>query len=369
MRFLLLGFVGIWALVAWLEWSSPVIRPLIHGRPVEIAILGLDEAEGTSRADTIILVRFEPESPAVKILQIPRDLTLPGSAKKINSLLSQAPKGHLKPILNSFLPHWKLEPVRTIQLRFDAFLKIIESLGTVSWNEEPLRPEESLELVRSRSQSGDWGRLHTQKSYLATLGRTLMENPWKWPRLLIQWKDWAYALKTDLNAFEALSLWARARACSNPTQLFFYQVPTTVKSAGTLAVDSAASEELAQWWAGDPLAPFDKDSHATFEVLNASPESGLAMKMTRLLRKHFSDVDVIYFGTNPTSQEASFLVLRQASLRLAKQVQVKLNKKIGLELVQWVSPSRSKGVDFSLVLGQGAGQAWNLDQTPELDGF
>ncbi|MEK7287730.1 MAG: LCP family protein, partial [Elusimicrobiota bacterium] len=312
-RIPLLAFVALWAVVSYLEWRSPLIRALIEKRPVELTVLGLDETGGAIRADTILVARFEPATPAIKILQIPRDISVP-SAKgrsKINAVIGRADPGKLNEELRRLLPEWNLAPQRFLQVNFNAFEEIAGGLGSLPWSGETLGGEESLDLVRYRDATGDWGRLNTQKSYLALVLKILSQEPWRLLGPMVRWKRLKNLVHTDLWSFELLSLLSRARSLAGAEELFFFQLPTSVNRHGDLSVEPKTAQELVAWWQGDPLAnrTLRRDT-TTLEVLNASSQPGLAMKMTRALRENFTDLDILYFGTSPTKQNAGFLVLR-----------------------------------------------------------
>lgn len=144
-----------------------------------------------------------------------------------------------------------------------------------------------------------------------------------------------------MTAWEFLRLAYESRRFLSAAQIFFFEWPK----------DKETASSLARLWQ-EPIksALANKKTNFYFEVLNASGEPGLALKVTRLLRQKNQNFDVLSFGNADLTAATSALCVREPNLSLAKRVLVSLNKIMGIELVQRVSLASSRGVDFSLIL-------------------
>lgn len=200
----------------------PVPQP---GQPVNILVLGLDEAQDTRgygvkqdlryatlprRTDTMVLFSFDPESHALSMISIPRDseVVIPGHEKegiqKINAAhafgdgdaYEAARKKGLKTFPNSMGPELAMETVSKLlrvpvhyYLRTDVtgFVKLVDILGGVEMTvprnmdyddpyqnlhihlkagKQVLNGEKAMELVRFRYYpEGDIKRMEVQQQF------------------------------------------------------------------------------------------------------------------------------------------------------------------------------------------------------------
>ncbi|MBI4668656.1 MAG: LCP family protein [Elusimicrobia bacterium] len=359
---------------AALELASPFIRPLVYGRPTEFLLLGIDDTGGAKRADAIFLIRLDPAFPAVKILQIPRDLLIRTEKgfSKINALMTEpasaaplrrAPRAEIGPVapaaaagqLKKLFP-WPCEPQRYAAVDYAAFFELALSIGEVPWLDERLGPEDSLGLVRVRDASGDFGRMGTQKAFLAAVLKKLAARPWKLASLAFHWRHLKRLADTNLNFFEFLASLVRARSFFAPAHVFFFQFPVVIDRGGGLRADEGGLRRLAPLWlaGGRGQGGQAKPGPVTMEILNASDEPGLALRIARGLRRRSDKIDVLYFGNASTGSEATFLTLRDADLGLAKEIITGLNRILGVEIAHLVAPNRRLSVQFSLLLGRNA---------------
>ncbi|MBI4369500.1 MAG: LCP family protein [Elusimicrobia bacterium] len=361
--------IGLWALLGY-EWGSPVLSALARGEPCEILILGLDESAGTHRADMIALVRLDFSVPAVKILQIPRDTILPmgTAARKINSLMARSTPRERESLLAQILP-WKSSIERHAAFHYGAFLDLIESVGPVTPTQERLTPEEALAAWRFRDAGGDLERLKSQQSLTICWADSIVKRPWSLLKLLLKTPHLKTAVETDMPALELAALLLRLRTVLNPAHFYFFEFPSLLNNQGRLYVNTEGLNRLTALWleSGTGGQP-PKSRPTTLEVLNGSNRPGLALAFTRALRRQFQEFDVLYFGNAPRPTPFSRLILRQGGLGLAKRTLVSLNKRMGLGLLQIISPNATREVDMTLLLGQNAAQAALLQKkSPWLD--
>lgn len=353
-----------------LEWRSPVLRALVAGNPVEILMLGLDEAEGTRRADTIALARFEPASAAVKILQVPRDTLIRhgNSWRKINSLYERGGPAAISAALHDFFVSvsstTRFEAARYfVVLDYAAFSQLYSSLGD---------PDLALGYVRSRGEEGDLGRLASQRDFYTVSLSHLARQPWRFLLLLRRGGLLGRTLKTNISFWEWAALLWRLRSWAVASHIYYFPLPGQPDEKGNFKASSEIWGRTLSWWLGLGGRDAQKARPVRLEVLNASGEPGLASRWTRLLRSLPQDFsyDVLYFGNAAGElRETSTLVTRQADLYLAKQTLVSLNNKTGLRLAHQVSPGVRQGVQFTLLLGSDARDSSLLGKAGLLEDF
>ncbi len=154
-----------------------------HG-PINVLLLGLDAddcmaPEGlTRRADTIILVRIDPESDAVSMLSIPRDLYVyidasesggPVGARKINTAHvfgtrfdedgREVPHSGPNLVKDTIRSNLGLTAHRYVRIDFQGFEQIVDALGGVEVD-VPSSPEDpSIGLYDSEYPDGQCGTM------------------------------------------------------------------------------------------------------------------------------------------------------------------------------------------------------------------
>lgn len=211
------------------------------GTPTNTLILGVDKRRGQtrSRADTILIMRTDPDSGRIKYLSIPRDyrVDLPGQGvQKINAAFffgGQAGMIRAVKRLTGLPIH------HVIVVKFAGFPKMVDAVGgvtvdnptalvdcpyeagrTVSFpaGEISLNGARALEYARARQGDcgGDFGRALRQQAVVAGLKDkvlspgNLLFAPWRGA-------DIVRALQTDIGTFEMAKLgWLQARLDQRP---------------------------------------------------------------------------------------------------------------------------------------------------------
>lgn len=168
------------------------------GKPQTLLLVGDDhryqDPKGTpSRADTMILVRLDPDARATTMLSLPRDLLVSGGpgvpSAKLNSAYAGGPKrliSTLKTLLST--PGEPFEIQHFVSIRFTAFAKAVNTFGCFyadvdrryfiapntghaeidqSAGYQRLCGEDSLAYVRFRLYDSDLVREARQTNYLA----------------------------------------------------------------------------------------------------------------------------------------------------------------------------------------------------------
>lgn len=178
--------------------SDETIRDML---PISILILGLDEENGSSRSDSILVATVNPEKESTKIVSIPRDtlITLPHSnderLEKINALHAFYGVSGVIDYLEDYLTI----PISFYAtLNFDGLVDMVDAVGgitvdsplafTVQDSEENLDAiqieegiqtldgEEALGYARMRKQDprGDFGRQERQREVIEALTEELL---------------------------------------------------------------------------------------------------------------------------------------------------------------------------------------------------
>jgi len=154
----------------------------------DILILGLDEVEGRSRSDTMILAHIRGQE--VALISIPRDLRLKfpdGQFHKANAAYSLGGVRLARRVISSFLgipiPFY-------IVIDYRGFQEIVDRLGGVEIDVEKdlkyddeaqdlhidipaglqlLDGKQALDYIRYRDESGDFGRIKRQQKFIRAL--------------------------------------------------------------------------------------------------------------------------------------------------------------------------------------------------------
>lgn len=178
--------------------SDETIREM---HPISILILGLDEENGTSRSDSMLVATVNPRKESTKIVSIPRDtlITLPNSEneryEKINALHAiYGVSGTM-----DFIEDYLTIPISFYAtLNFDGLVDLVDAVGgitvdsplafTVQDSDEnmdaiqieegiqTLDGEEALGYTRMRQQDprGDFGRQERQREVIEALTEELL---------------------------------------------------------------------------------------------------------------------------------------------------------------------------------------------------
>ena len=94
-----------------------------------------------------------------------------------------------------------------------------------------------------------------------------------------------------------------------------------------------------------PVVVAGPDGRIVVEVLNGSGETGLARRVTRLLRQR--GVDVIYFGTAPGPADTTLVLVRRGGLARGHEVV----RALGMGVVRAAADTLLR-VDVTVVLGR-----------------
>ena len=204
-------------------------------------ILGVDARRGQtrSRADTILIMRTDPDSGRIKYLSIPRDyrIDLPGQgAQKINAaFFFYGQAGMIRAVKRlTGLPIHHI-----VVIKFNGFPKMVDAVGGVTVNNPAalvdcpyvggrtvsfpagritLDGARALEYARARQGDcgGDFGRALRQQAVVAAMKNEvvsfggLWRAPWRGANVV-------RALQTDIGTIDIAKMgWLQARLAQNP---------------------------------------------------------------------------------------------------------------------------------------------------------
>lgn len=352
---------------------SPLATALRRGEPVEGILLGTDLAENAPHSDTLMLWRYDPRQTKLNVLSIPRDtkIDLPGYRfRRINEVFAyhyaaqRNVPAAVHPVMDAvaqLLPSGgALQPRYFFQVDYQGFRRMIDRLGGVTVSvDEPMHYDDhagnfhfhkdpgvyhldgldALGYVRYRGKSGDRGRILRQMEFLRSLLR-LATSPtvfWRWPRAL---SEAAWALHTNVGALELPFLFAEGKKMRGPDinpwllpgrprgaywemdkDRAAYVVQQILKGESAGAADAVSAEDSSREAEGPEATggPAPEAGRApTVKVWNASGRAGLALEVTRRLRR--DGFDVIDWGNYTGRQNKSRVVDRSGHFELARPV-------------------------------------------------
>lgn len=209
---------------------------------VNILILGLDEVQGRSRSDTMLLASVKGRE--VKLLSIPRDLRIrfpDGEFHRVNAAYPEGGARLARKIVSDFLD---IPILFYIVIDYQGFEKIIDRLDGVTITvdkhlkyddqsqelhidippgRQTLSGEEALSYVRYRDESGDIDRIKRQQKLVkALLEKGIQEKPWKEIDALI--RITSRYITTNLSLVDMLKI-AKPLLGIDPDQVVMSQIP------------------------------------------------------------------------------------------------------------------------------------------------
>jgi LCP family protein required for cell wall assembly len=154
--------------------DAAIDRIDVQGTPsrdaaTNILLVGLDQGGGRPRADTIVIVRLQPDG-AVAVLPIPRDLRNPASGTRLNAAYTDSGP---QALIDGITAATGLPVDHYVELDFAGFVALVDDVGGVelsinaplhdNWTGLDLTPTPcttldgatALALVRSRHVDGD----------------------------------------------------------------------------------------------------------------------------------------------------------------------------------------------------------------------
>ncbi len=242
------------------------------GTPTNTLIIGSDARRGEtrSRADTILIMRTDPEEGRVKYLSIPRDfrVSLPRRGEqKINAAFRF---GGQRGMINAVKNLTGLPIHHIMVIKFGGFPELVDRLGGVTVTnptelvdcpypagrrvsfpkgEIKLDGETALEFARVRSCDSDLERARRQQALLAGMKKKVFSLG-SLPRAPWRGADIVRVLHTDIGAIDIVKFgWLQARLDQEPSdRILLSGTPQTIGGISYIIADPDANErEIARF--------------------------------------------------------------------------------------------------------------------------
>lgn len=286
---------------------------------------------GAARADTIILVRVDPQTTRAAMVSFPRDLWLPiapdGASERINTAFEGGPGQLIETITSNF----QIPIHHYAQVDFQGFKGLVDAVGGVTvFLASPVRDrdasgrnltglnildtgcvelhgDQALAYVRSRhlqyqengtwkrDPSGDIGRIARQQDFIRRAMRDALSKGLMNPSRLNRLMNVAVnniTRDSDLDLKDVVNLGKNFRSLS-PETLQQFSLPVTNARIDGKAVlrieeeDRGEAEAIFEVFRGTPPAPAENVQPAavTVRVLNGSGQAGQAAEVTAALQQ------------------------------------------------------------------------------------
>lgn len=331
-----LGAVGTGWVYLNAKWANAndVDLELDAGPAANFLVLGSDSREfvesdqdeaafgtvGGRRADTIIVVRVDPDTRKALLVSFPRDLwvEIPGrGSNRINSAFQEGPQG----VVDTMRHNFDIPIHHYVEVDFSGFRNIVNSMGGVTmYLPAPARDpksglnveeagcatldgEQALGWVRSRNfqsyesgtwrsdPTGDFGRIQRQQDFLRRLISQAIEsgarNPFRGDNLIDAGLE-NITVDTGLSVSDVLKLVGVFRS-GDPEDVEMLTIPAVVGRRGSASVVLATeeAESVYERLRGDaPLGLAAVPSQTAIRVLNGVGASGLATRTASDLHAH-----------------------------------------------------------------------------------
>lgn len=357
--------------------TSPLTRTLMKNEIIYGLVIGSDNIAYAQRADTIILLSYLPKEHFLNLLSIPRDTRINSweiKNRRINEVYThgiEVFKTTIEDLLSS--EEKKVSIPYYCELNYSAFIKIINILGGIpikidkvmdyhdNWGNlhihfEPgeyvLNGQKALEYVRYRDETGDTERIVRQQRFLRNLFNRI-KNPLIFFRLPLLLKETVTSLKTNLSVWDMLALALEGKNISTDN-LRILNLPGAPKSNLWIPEKERINSvtDLLSLGKVQEIKPKRENSTeelivptVTAEVWNATERQGLALEMTRFLRRR--GVDVVKWGNYGERKKSTLIIDRTGNFEKTEKL---TNVLPGYDLVTHLDPKRM--VDLTIILGE-----------------
>jgi LCP family protein required for cell wall assembly len=309
--------------------AKPQLSVALPDSPVNILILGTDGAPNRqgSRSDTLMVVRLDPQSGAISMLSVPRDLLVAipgyGPTNKINAAFSY---GGVKLSLEVTKQVLGIPINDFVVINFNGFTDIVNKLGgaylmvdtryynntaTDDWasiNIEPgyqrLDGAQTLSFVRFRhDQNGDFTRIARQQMFLREMKREVMSSARlsSLPRFLSVMTILSHNVVSDISSLAKLYSLLTLVLQINTTHIYQTEIDGSTPTINGIDYVSATPQQIqtavqqflhpvaapsqpaAKKAAPKPTTPQLPAAKVSVTVLNGSGQPGVAASATSQL--------------------------------------------------------------------------------------
>lgn len=339
-------------------------------------VVGLDNSSSIPRTDSIFVVMYNPKNGKVFLYNIPRDLRVRFQYQgqliydKINHVYSKRDIFALRSVVEALLG---IKINNYCIVSYEAVSKIVDLIGgvqiyvdkdmkytdnaqnlriNISKGLQTLDGEKVLEYIRYRSDDeGDIGRIKRQINFVLKImeQKDKLLNMKKIPNTI---RIIYSKVKTDLTLLDFQYLAEQIKKISSDK--FYYDVmptkPLKIDNISYLVPLNVSGESYAQYLI-KKIKSFlieDKinyDSTITVEILNASPQKGLAKIIRDKLIQY--GINVIYYGNSNFSSKITRIIDRIGNIEKAQQIATILRTK---NVETSINPSLA--VDVTIIVGE-----------------
>ncbi len=340
-------------------------------------IVGLDENNNIQRTDTIFIVLYSPNTGKTFVYYIPRDLRVRFQYKgqliydKINHVYFKRDIYTLRNLVETLLG---IKISNYCIISYEAVTKVVDLIGGIQvyvendmfYNDkaqdlhinipkgiQTLDGEKALEYIRYRNDSeGDIGRVKRQTNFILKI---------------IEKKDYIFSLKnipntiriiynkvkTDLTLLDFQHL-AKDELPKISIDKFYYDImptkPLKIDNIDYLVTLNVQGQNYAQYlmkkiktFLLDEKKDFDKI--ITVEILNGSPQKGLAKIIRDRLIQY--GINVVYYGNAKTSSKVTRIIDRIGNIEKAQQIAAILRTKNVETMI-----NTALAVDVTIIVGE-----------------
>jgi len=339
-------------------------------------VVGLDESSNVQRTDSIYVVLYSTITNKIFIYSIPRDLRVRFQYQgqliydKINHVYFKRDIYTLKSLLETLLgikiPYYVIvsydalssivDLINGVQIYIEEDMVYTDKAGNLFINIpkgfQTLDGEKALEYVRYRSdEEGDIGRIKRQFNLIIKVVEqkdkllTIKNIP---DTLKILYSK----LKTNLTLLDFYSLADKLEYLS--INKIYYEImptkPLTIDNVSYLVPLTVQGGNYAQYLLKKVLTFLNEkeityENAITVEVLNASPQKGLAKLVRDKLLQY--GINVIYYGNSNNSSKVTRIIDRVGKLDKAEQIGAIMRCK-NIE----TAINLNAGVDVTIIIGE-----------------
>ncbi len=395
-RFILLGIIFAFIFVGYTAFSS-VKRQILKNERINILLLGVSETDSARFLEVVKLISYEPKTGFLDIISIPRDtkISVPKEVtwrriQKLEEIYARFVRKYknsenlflsFKGQIEDFLKN-RFEIDYYIQIDCNAVVEFVDALGgvelevlrnmkyvdksqnleiNISTGIHILTGDKALNYVRYRDVTGDIGRLRRQHRFLMAVLENLKSFTTlrRMPALM---SSVINNVRTNLKISDILVIVDEIRNF-NVENFRLQKLPGKSIMRWRKSywkVDEAGLREIIEVVSNSslinlPAMKVDSKSklnyRITAEVWNATNKRGMALKLTRYLRKR--NVDVKRHGNFGTHRKHTQIISRTGDLKQA----LAIARIIGCRNIKTELDS-SRMVDVDVIIGYDFKDLW-----------
>jgi len=307
--------------------------------PISILILGNDtRGDDRGRADTIIVMRFNPEANKVVLVSIPRDFRVKIPGYSYNKINSAHAIGGVELMIRTVKDFTDIDINHYVMVDFKGFKEIVDALGgidiyvdkrmrdsslgiSLKSGYQNLDGENALKYVRFRHDAqGDFGRIERQQKFIrAILDESVkIRSIFKVPELV---NIVVENTRTDMTMSEMVSLGRQLNALEK-SDFDGVMLPGTPEMRGGVSYVIPDGEEMEKIFYrvknglaldGELPPEFIRNKDIVLEVRNGCGASGIAHELANKLKE--KDFQVKNIGNADGSDYDKTLIIYNSNAK------------------------------------------------------